>query len=141
MGEYLWLDVHAFQLFLNSLVSFGLLHRIPPQPEDRVPGTIPVELQEQADEYESQDLFVPADAGLQDGHHSPSQIAEWQRREQEQWNREVLARSALATSSQPSSAVDNLSDITPGKSNHTTPTRSRTPLGHSMNSGLPPKRP
>ena len=93
----------------NSLVSFGLLHRIPPQPEDRVPGTMPAELQEQADEeYESQDLFVPADAEL--GHHSPSQIAEWRLREQEQWNREVQARSAA--SGHPLSTADRLSGIT-----------------------------
>jgi len=107
---------------------------------------MPAELQEQADEYENQDLFVPADTELQEGHHSASQIAEWRRREQEQWNREVLARSALATSGQPLSTVGNLSDITPDElarrsvlrtSNDTTPTRSRTSLGHSMNGGSP----
>ncbi len=42
------------------LFSFGLLHRIPPQPEDRVPGTIPAELQDQ-DAYTDQEIFVPAD--------------------------------------------------------------------------------
>ena len=120
------LDVHVF--FFNSLVSFGLLHRIPPQPEDRIPGTIPPELQEQADEYETQDLFVPADAELPQDHHNPSQVAEWRQREQEQWNREVLARSTLATSNQPSSVTDDLSDIAPGTNNHATPTRSRTPF-------------
>ena len=119
---------------LNSIVSFGLLHRIPPQPEDRVPGTVPAELQEQAEEYEDQDLFVPADRELQEGHHSPSQIAEWRRREQEQWNHEVQARSA--TSVHPLSTADTLSMTTnelpqrfvPGTSDHATLTRSRTPL-------------
>jgi hypothetical protein len=108
------------------------LHRIPPQPEDRVPGTIPAELQEQADEYETQDLFVPADAELQESHHNSSQIAEWRLREQEQWDHEVLARSAA--SSYPLSTADNLADTTtnerfvPGTSNHATPASSRTPL-------------
>jgi len=127
---------------LGCVFGFGLLHRIPPQPEDRVPGTIPPELQEQADEYETEDLFVPADAELQQGHHNPSQMAEWRRREQEQWTGEageVLARSTLATSNQPSSVVDNLSDITPRTNNHAMPTPSRSPLSHS-NDGLSPKR-
>ena len=134
---------HPSVHFCNSLASFGLLHRIPPQPEDRVPGTIPVELQEQVDEYESQDLFVPADVESQEGHHSSSQIAEWRRREQEQWNREVLARSAP---SQPLPIADNLSDITtneppqrftPEKNDRATPTRSHTSLSHTMNGGSP----
>ncbi|KAF8798780.1 hypothetical protein BYT27DRAFT_7218106 [Phlegmacium glaucopus] len=125
----------------------GCVFGIPSQPEDRIPGTMPAELQEQADEYENQELFVPADAELQ-SHHNASQIAEWRRQEQEQWNREVLARSALATSDQPLTTADNLSDLTtnerprhsvPRTSNDTTSTPSRTPLGHSTN-GDPPKR-
>jgi hypothetical protein len=41
--------------------SFGLLHRIPPPPEDREPGTIPPELFEGAEDFEEQQLFVPAE--------------------------------------------------------------------------------
>lgn len=122
------------QNFKKSVVSFGLLHRIPPQPEDRVPGTVPAELEEQAEEYEDQELFVPADTELQEVHHSPSQIAEWRRREQEQWNHEIQARSAA--SGPPSSAADSLSMTTdelaqrfvPETINHAKPTLSRTPL-------------
>ena len=117
------------------------MHRIPPQPEDRVPGTIPAELQDQADNYGSQDLFVPADAELQGGHHNPSQIAEWRLREQEQWNHEVQARSAASV--HPSSTADNLSGKTinelqrfvPDTSDHAMPARSRTTHGPSMNGG------
>ncbi|KAF6757526.1 GRASP55/65 PDZ-like domain-containing protein, partial [Ephemerocybe angulata] len=46
---------------LGCIFGFGLLHRIPPQPEDRVPGSIPPELQEEEEEFEEQQLFVPAD--------------------------------------------------------------------------------
>jgi len=66
---------------LGCVFGFGLLHRIPPQPEDRIPGTVPDELQEQ-DGYENQDLFIPADATEAD----PAQLAEWRRQEQEQRN-------------------------------------------------------
>ena len=116
----------SFPKNLNYIVSFGLLHRIPPQPEDRVPGTLPAELEEEAEEYEDQDLFVPADTELQEDHHSSSQIAEWRRREQEQWNHEVQARSAA--SGHLISTSDTLSMTTderfgPGTSNHVTPTR------------------
>ncbi|PPQ67541.1 hypothetical protein CVT26_006842 [Gymnopilus dilepis] len=48
---------------LGCVFGFGLLHRIPPQPEDRVPGTMPPELLED-NEHETQDLFVPADASV-----------------------------------------------------------------------------
>ena len=41
--------------------SFGLLHRIPPLPDDRQPGTLPPELQDST-EFEEQVLYVPADA-------------------------------------------------------------------------------
>lgn len=112
------------------------MHRIPPQPEDRVPGTVPAELEEQAEEYEDQDLFVPADTELQEDNHSPSQIAEWRRREQEQWNHEIQAR--LVASGPPLSTADTLSmnadelaqRFVPETGNHATPTRSRTPLDH-----------
>jgi hypothetical protein len=45
--------------------SFGLLHRIPPPPADREPGTVPPELFENADDFEEQQLFVPADFSQQ----------------------------------------------------------------------------
>ena len=96
---------------------------------------MPAELEEQVEEeYEDQDLFVPADTELQEVLHSPSQIAEWRRREQEQWNHEVQARSAA--SGHPLSTADTLSMTTdelaqrsvPRTSSHAAPTRSRTPL-------------
>ncbi|KAG2010073.1 golgi reassembly stacking protein 2 [Coprinopsis cinerea AmutBmut pab1-1] len=47
---------------LGCIFGFGLLHRIPPQPEGRVPGSVPPELLEVDEaEYEEQSLFVPAD--------------------------------------------------------------------------------
>ena len=108
------------------------MHRIPPQPEDRIPGSVPAELEEQAEEYEDQDLFVPADTDLQENHQSPSQIAEWRRREQDQWNHEVQARSVASghlADTTLSMATDELAQrFVPGTSNHAMPTRSRTPL-------------
>ena len=41
--------------------SFGLLHRIPPPSEDRESGTIPPELYEGVEDFEEQQLFVPAE--------------------------------------------------------------------------------
>lgn len=46
---------------LGCVFGFGLLHRIPPPPEDRVPGTMPPELTEVVEDFEEQQLFVPAD--------------------------------------------------------------------------------
>jgi len=65
---------------------FGLLHRIPPQPADRLPGSIPVELQEA---HEQPDLFVPADMHSE-SHFSPERLAEWRRQEQEEWVQETM---------------------------------------------------
>lgn len=69
------------------LYRFGLLHRIPPIPENREPGSIPPELVESSDEYEDQQLFVPADV------ETPEQTEERMRWEQEEWERENYARS------------------------------------------------
>ena len=69
---------------------FGLLHRIPPIPENREPGAIPPELLEPAEEYEEQQLFVPADYG--NVHETPEQTEERMRWEQEEWERESYAR-------------------------------------------------
>ncbi|KAF9468614.1 GRASP55/65 PDZ-like domain-containing protein [Collybia nuda] len=75
---------------LGCVFGFGLLHRIPPQPADRLPGTTPIELQEATGEFEDQELFVPADVHSEP-HFSPEQLVEWRRQEQEQWNQETLA--------------------------------------------------
>jgi hypothetical protein len=48
------------QLLIPIYISFGLLHRIPPQPDDRTPGAMPIELQDEYEENGS-DLFIPAD--------------------------------------------------------------------------------
>lgn len=73
---------------------FGLLHRIPAQPEDRVPGTIPPELQEQGDEYGSQDLFVPADVSVDENQHNHGHLADWQHQQRGQWNHESVPGNA-----------------------------------------------
>ncbi|KAG5646533.1 hypothetical protein DXG03_003300 [Asterophora parasitica] len=73
---------------LGCVFGFGLLHRIPPQPEDRLPGSTPIELQETTEEYEEQELFVPADAHAQ-SQFSTEQVEQWRRQEQEQWNQET----------------------------------------------------
>ncbi|ESK95795.1 golgi reassembly stacking protein 2 [Moniliophthora roreri MCA 2997] len=69
---------------LGCVFGYGLLHRIPPQNTDRIPGSTPPEL---ADDLEEQELFVPADVHAE-SEYSPSQLAEWRRQEQEQWNQE-----------------------------------------------------
>ncbi|KZT09314.1 uncharacterized protein LAESUDRAFT_723048 [Laetiporus sulphureus 93-53] len=45
---------------LGCVFGFGLLHRIPPLPPDKEPGSLPPELAESS-EYEEHELFVPAD--------------------------------------------------------------------------------
>lgn len=64
-----YLDVSSGVLFKpiclpytdTALFSFGLLHRIPPPPGDRELGIVPPELFENPEEFEDQQLFVPAD--------------------------------------------------------------------------------
>lgn len=46
---------------LGCVFGFGLLHRIPPLPDDRQPGSLPSELQDSTG-FEEQRLYVPADA-------------------------------------------------------------------------------
>ncbi|KZP31518.1 hypothetical protein FIBSPDRAFT_945044 [Athelia psychrophila] len=53
---------------LGCVFGFGLIHRIPAQQSDRQPGTTPPELSQLNQEYEKQDLFVPADAHNHDDH-------------------------------------------------------------------------
>ncbi|TFK52199.1 hypothetical protein OE88DRAFT_1657310 [Heliocybe sulcata] len=59
---------------LGCVFGFGLLHRIPAQPADREPGSIPPELREDDEDFEEQTLFVPAEVpvpqpGTPDEHH------------------------------------------------------------------------
>lgn len=91
----LWVGSHFSQKtkLTDFPKRFGLLHRIPPQPSDRLPGTTPPELREE--EYEEQELFVPADVQVPDSSYSVEQVAEWRRQEQDEWNRESLARHRL----------------------------------------------
>lgn len=79
---------------LNLLfTSFGLLHRIPPVPEDREPGAVPIELTEPEEEFGQQQLFVPAD--LTDDMETPEAAEERVRWENEQWERQSYARSYM----------------------------------------------
>ena len=80
---------------------FGLLHRIPPIPEDREPGAVPVELTQPAEEYEEHQLFVPADVAP-DGLETPEQAEERMRWEHEQWERQSYARSYMNQPANPS---------------------------------------
>jgi len=48
---------------LGCVFGFGLLHRIPPIPDDRQPGALPPELRDSG-EFEEQTLYVPADVML-----------------------------------------------------------------------------
>ncbi|KAF8636010.1 hypothetical protein AX15_000171 [Amanita polypyramis BW_CC] len=60
---------------LGCVFGYGLLHRIPRQPEDRVPGTIPPELSE-SDNHE---LFIPADVQPDTRQSQEQHLADWQR--------------------------------------------------------------
>lgn len=92
---------------MSSDCRFGLLHRIPPLPENREPGSLPAELSEEAEGYEEQELFVPAD--LTNGVETPEQAEERRRWEEEEWEREAYARNyvhqAAANQTSPSAYV------------------------------------
>lgn len=104
-------------LLTHSCASFGLLHRIPPIPEDREPGAIPLELTEQP-EFEEQQLFVPAD--LTEGMETPEQTEERLQWEQEEMERESYARNyATAINPSSNSAYDLSSDSEPKVSRYT----------------------
>lgn len=98
-----------------SIVSFGLLHRIPAIPEGRQPGSIPEELLEPPDEYEEQQLFVPADVAPEP--ETPEETEARIRWEQEEWEREAYARNYMhdsavsAANHISSSAYDDLSEL------------------------------
>ncbi|KAJ7071847.1 GRASP55/65 PDZ-like domain-containing protein [Mycena belliarum] len=73
---------------LGCVFGYGLLHRIPPQPTERIAGNLtPPELQEDADEYEEQELFVPADIPT-NPRYLPSQLADLRRQQDDDWHRE-----------------------------------------------------
>ena len=77
--------------------SFGLLHRIPPLPENREPGAVPPELLGPPEEFEEQQLFVPADINGTN-HEMPEQVEEQMRWEQEEWERASYARNYYSKS-------------------------------------------
>ncbi|PFH53915.1 hypothetical protein AMATHDRAFT_136114 [Amanita thiersii Skay4041] len=66
---------------LGCVFGYGLLHRIPPQPEDRIPGTVPPELSEAGRDYEDHELFVPADMQPELHHNREQQLWEWHRQQ------------------------------------------------------------
>lgn len=88
----LFRDIHLRVAHI-SLIRFGLLHRIPAVPETREPGSIPEELLEPPDEYEEQQLFVPADYA--DEPELPEHAEARIRWEQEEWEREAYARNYM----------------------------------------------
>lgn len=86
---------------------FGLLHRIPPLPENREPGALPLELSEPSEEYDEQQVFVPADVA--DGMETPEHAQERMRWEQEEYERAQYATSYAQhahNQSSPSAAYD-----------------------------------
>ncbi|KAK7056982.1 hypothetical protein VNI00_002700 [Paramarasmius palmivorus] len=92
---------------LGCVFGYGLLHRIPPQNGDRVPGSTPPEL---ADELEEQELFVPADVHAE-SEYSPTQLEEWRRQEQEQWNHESTEARFMYEAKAPGADHDTISPI------------------------------
>lgn len=91
-----------FSMFFEP--RFGLLHRIPPIPENREPGALPAELVEH-EEFEEQQLFVPAD--LTDGVETSEQAE--RRLQWEEWERENHARNYAAAVNQTSPSAYDLS--------------------------------
>ncbi|CDO70850.1 hypothetical protein BN946_scf184801.g43 [Trametes cinnabarina] len=75
---------------LGCVFGFGLLHRIPPLPADREPGAVPLELTQESEDYEEQQLFVPAD--LPGTAETPEELEERLQWEQEEWEREQSYR-------------------------------------------------
>ncbi|KAI0923282.1 hypothetical protein AcV5_007412 [Taiwanofungus camphoratus] len=73
----------------SLLHRFGLLHRIPPLPADREPGSIPLELTQESDEFEEQQLFVPADLPGEPEIVEESEDTHW---EHHQWMQDAYAR-------------------------------------------------
>ncbi|KAH9925560.1 GRASP55/65 PDZ-like domain-containing protein [Fomitopsis serialis] len=79
---------------LGCVFGFGLLHRIPPIPPDREPGSTPPELSEEYEGYEDQQLFVPAD------YHGESEVSEQDLDEEElRWQQEEWMRRSYASAS------------------------------------------
>ena len=128
--------------------SFGLLHRIPPLPENREPGALPPELTPPPEEFDQHQVFVPADVA--EGMETPEQAQERMRWEQEEYERESYARHYAQThaprnQSSPSAAYVRSPESRPSRSasdysdetvahldKRTTPHAS--PVSHSMQS-------
>ncbi|KAJ6584787.1 GRASP55/65 PDZ-like domain-containing protein [Mycena capillaripes] len=86
---------------LGCVFGYGLLHRIPPQPTERAAGTsTPPELQDTTDEYEEQELFVPADIPSEP-RYLPSQLADWRRQQEDEWHATPVAPILEEESSNP----------------------------------------
>ncbi|KAK1236236.1 hypothetical protein PQX77_000524 [Marasmius sp. AFHP31] len=123
---------------LGCVFGYGLLHRIPAQTGEH---TLPPELaEENPDEYEQQELFVPADlhAGRDEGEYSPTQLAEWRRQQEqeEQWHRE----SQEAQSMYEARSHTNFDSITETEEDGgTTPVLERDPRTQTVQ-GTPPPR-
>ncbi|KAF9077530.1 GRASP55/65 PDZ-like domain-containing protein [Rhodocollybia butyracea] len=60
---------------LGCVFGFGLLHRIPPQDPDRIPGSTPPLLAEEDEGYHEEQLFVPADTHFES---QVNRVTEWQ---------------------------------------------------------------
>ncbi|KAG7088233.1 hypothetical protein E1B28_012249 [Marasmius oreades] len=119
---------------LGCVFGYGLLHRIPSQTGDR---TVPPELaEEDPEEYEEQQLFVPADLHGNDpinGDYNPNQLAEWRRQQEqeEQWHRESQEAQSIYEAnahSSFSSIMENEEDE--DETEGTTPVDEKTYSGH-----------
>ncbi|KAF7422660.1 hypothetical protein PC9H_010816 [Pleurotus ostreatus] len=81
---------------LGCVFGFGLLHRIPPQPTDRLPGSTPPELRDATDEYEQQALFVPADSGVHEVYEDQN-AGPWQHRDDHSRVHQTNSRHTMPT--------------------------------------------
>ncbi|KAF7291689.1 Golgi reassembly stacking protein 2 [Mycena chlorophos] len=79
---------------LGCVFGYGLLHRIPPQPAERIAGaSTPPELHEPDDEYEEQELFVPADMPMQypvPSARETTLLTDLRRQQDDEWEAEQL---------------------------------------------------
>ncbi|GJE88377.1 GRASP55/65 PDZ-like domain-containing protein [Phanerochaete sordida] len=106
---------------LGCVFGFGLLHRIPPLPENREPGSLPLELAETQPEYEEHQMFVPADVA--EDVDPTEQEQERLRWEYEQ--AEYARQNGSYYNSSPSAAYDRPPDV------ETRHYRERSASGHS----------
>lgn len=106
---------------LGCVFGFGLLHRIPPLPENRQPGALPLELTEAQDDHGDHHVFVPAD--VTDGMETPEQARERLQWEYEQ--AEYARQNGSYYNPNPSAAYDRSPDV------ETRPHRERSASGQS----------